>query len=178
LNNLNNNPGDIDEMRLKRGIIIRIRQYINKYPLVLKIIYGSKKHEFEKKLYNLSVEKLNIILENIRVEMTLHKNSSIFMNIVETGLRSYEKISSYSGYNIDGLTDSLLLDKEFLDDMDQIACETDLSQWINPKSSAFFKVMRTTYQKYKENEVKDKIDNIVNDKDKLDKIKKLDKKIS
>ena len=59
--------------------------------------------------------------------------------------------------------------------IDQLQCETDLSEYINPKSSVFIHLIKTTYQKYKENEVKEKIDNIINNSDKLEKIKQLDK---
>ena len=180
LNNLNNlnNIDDIDLAREKRGLIIRIRQYINKYHEVLKILYGNRKQEFIRKLYNLDNDKLKMILENVRVEMSLNNNDTVFYNIVETGLRSYEKISCYSGYNIEGLADNLLKDKSFMNYIDQLQCEIDLSEYINPKSSVFIHIIKATYQKYKENEVKVKINNIVNNNDKLEKIKQLDKKIS
>ena len=97
--------------------------------------------------------------------MSLNNNDTVFYNIVETALRSYEKISCYSGYNIEGIAEYLLKDKSFMNYIDQLQCDTDLSEYINPKSSIFIHLIKTTYQKYKENEVKEKINNVINNSD-------------
>ncbi len=103
----------------------------------------------------------------------MNRNKDVFYNCVETGLRGFETITKYSGYNIDGLTDELLKDNEFIMDLQMISCEIDMSKYLNPKSSALIKVFKTAYKLNKENEIKSNFNNILNDKDKLDKIKNL-----
>ena len=67
-------------------------------------------------------------------------------------------------------------DKDFLMDLKIISCEVDISKFINLKSSAFLKIMKATYQKNQENKIKKQLDDVLNDKNKLDKIINLDKK--
>ena len=64
-------------------------------------------------------------------------------------------------------------DPDFILDLQIISCEIDMSQYINPKTSALLKVVKKMYQKNKENEIKKQIDNVLNDQIKLDKIKNL-----
>ena len=167
-----NNAGTIDELKEKRSLIIIIRQYINTFPKELNNIYG-KKNEFEKKLFIMSIDQLKIILENIRVELNLSRNKEIFITTVSTGLKAIETVSNYSGYDVHGLEDELMKDPDFILDLQIISCEIDMSQYINPKTSALLKVVKKMYQKNKENEIKKQIDNVLNDQIKLDKIKNL-----
>ena len=61
-------------------------------------------------------------------------------------------------------------------DLKIISCELDISKYINPKSSAFLKVLKKVYTKHQENEMKKKLDNVLNDPNKLEKIINLSKK--
>ena len=166
--------GTIEELREKRSNITIIRQYINTFQKELINIYVNKA-TFEKKLYLLSIDALKIILEDIRITLNLSRNKTIFMNTIETGLRGFEKVSIYSGYQIDGLTDDLLKDPDFILDLSIIQCELDVSKYVNPKASAALKVLTCAYKKNKENEIKEKINNTLNNPSKIDKIKNLNK---
>ena len=171
-----NTGGSIEELREKRSLIIIIRQYINTFPKELINIVGSKKTDFEKKLFNQSIEQLNIILENIRVELNLSRNAEMFHNGVSVGLKGIETISKYSGYDVDGLEKELMQDQDFILDLQIISCEVDISKYINPRSSAFLKVVRRMYMLNQQNEIKKQLDTVLNDKNKIDEIKNLDKK--
>jgi hypothetical protein len=141
----------------------------------LKEIYLLKS-TFEKKLFLQNIDQLKVILENIRITLNLSRNQNIFNNCVEAGLRGFETISTYSGYDITGLTNELLNDPEFQMDLKIISCELDISKYVNPKTSAFLKVLKKVYTKHQQNEMNKKLNNVFNDKDKLEKIINLDKK--
>ena len=168
-----NHSGSIEELKEIRHHVIIIRQYITTFQKELSNFYGGNRQQFEKRLFNMSIDQLKVILENIRVEMNLSKNRQIFKTVIETGLRAFEKTAIYSGYDIDGLTNELLQNEDFKLDLDIISCECDISRYINPKTSAFLTVMKTMYQKKNENEIKKQVNNLLNDNDKLDKIKNL-----
>ena len=167
-----NSGGTLDELKEKRSLIIIIRQYINTFEKELINIYG-RKNDFEKKLFTQSIDQLKIILENIRIQMNLNRNKDMFINGVSIGLKGLETISNYSGYDVTGLEYELMNDPNFLLDLQIIQAEVDISKYINPKVSALLKVVKKMYQKNKENEIKKQMDNVINDKEKLEKIKNL-----
>ena len=172
-----NNADSIDELKEKRTIIIMIRSYILTFEKQLQNIYGNNKSQFEKQLFLLDINKLKIILENIRVQMNLSRNKEIFDNSVSIGLKGIETISTYCNFNVKGLTEELMNDPQFQLDLKIISCETDLTKYINPRSSAFLKVVKTMYQINSKNELEDKIKNVINDPNKFERINNLDKKI-
>lgn len=147
----NIDANNVDELKEKRTYIIIIRQYVNTFPEQLKFLYATDKKKFEKSLFNLSLDKLKIILENIRVELNLYKNKTLFLDGCKFLLTSYENVACYSGFNIKGLSDDLMNDPDFLYDLQMISCEIDVSKYINPKTSAFFKVVHKSYEKYEIN---------------------------
>ena len=168
-----NSGGSIEELKEKRSVIIIIRQYCNTFPEQLKNIIGIKKSDFDKKLFNMNIDQLNLILENIRVEMNLNRNAELFNTGVSVGLKGLETISKYSGYDVEGLEKELMNDRDFLLDLQIIQAEIDMSKYINPKSSAFLKVVRRMYMLNQQNEVKKQLDNVLNDPNKLNEIKNL-----
>ena len=100
----------------------------------------------------------------------------MFFTISEAGLRGFETISTYSGYDITGITDDLLKDPDFIMDLKMISAEIDMSRYLNPKSSCFLKLVKKVYTKHQENEIKNKMNNVLNDPVKIEKILNLDKK--
>ena len=67
-------------------------------------------------------------------------------------------------------------DPDFLMDLKIISCEVDVSKYINPKSSCFLKILKKVYTKHQENEIKSKINTVLNDPVKIEKILNLSKK--
>jgi len=167
--------GSIDELKQKRSLIIIIRQYINTFEQELKNIYVVKS-TFEKKLFIQSISQLQIILEDIRTTLSVSRNKEVFFNCIEAGLRGFETISNYSGYDITGVANELMNDPDFLIDLKILSCEIDISRYVNVKTSVFLKLIKKTYSKHQENNIKKQLDNVLNDKNKIDKILNLDKK--
>ena len=97
-------------------------------------------------------------MENIRVELNLKKNSEIFLNTAKTAIIGYEKLLCYSGIDINGVSNELLNDPNFLYDLQIISCEIDVSRYINPKSAAFINVLQKSYGKYEENKIVKKVE--------------------
>ena len=54
-------------------------------------------------------------------------------------------------------------------------CEINISNYLNPKTTAFMKIFKKVYMKNKENKIKSQLNNVLNDPNKLEKIKNLDK---
>ena len=164
---------NIDELKEIRHHIIIIKQYINTFPNDLKQIYGNNKYIFEKKLFTLNLNQLKIILEDIRISINLKTNKNSFMNLSQIALKGIETISNYSGYDVSGLEQELMNDESFIMDLQIIAAETDLSKYLNPKTSAFIKVIRKMHMINKQNQMKQTINNLNNNPNILNKINEL-----
>ena len=166
----------IEELKEIRSTVIIIRQYLNTFEKDLKNIWNPNKFQFEKKLFNLKLNELQVILENIRVEMNLSKNREMFNTLVSTSIIGLEKVSGYLGYHVDNLSQDLMKDESFQYDLKILQCEVDISRYINIKSSCFLKIIKTMYIKNQEYEMKNSLDKVINDENIINKIKDLDKK--
>ncbi len=82
-------------------------------------------------------------------------------------------ISNYSGYEVSDMEQELMNDPDFLFNLKVISCEIDISKYINPKSVVFMKIFKKMYQKNKEHQIKKQFDNVLNNPDKIEKIKNL-----
>ena len=131
---------------------------------------------FEKKLFTLNYNELLTILENIRTTINIKQNKANFIVLSSNLIKGIETISNYSGYNVEGLENYLMNNEEFNIDLQIISCELDISKYINPKSSCFLKIVRAMYMMNNENKMKNQINNVINDKDKLQELINLDKK--
>lgn len=161
---------NIDEMKEKRSLIIIIRQYIGTFKKEL-----SELNINEKLLFNYDIMKLKILLENIRIELNLKKNSTLFIDTAKNILVGYEKVLCYSGIDIKGVSEELLNNPDFIYDLQMISCEIDISRYINPKTSAFMKVVQSSYYKYEQNNIINKFNEKINNDDVLNKLKNLTK---
>ena len=164
---------NLDELKEIRHHIIIIKQYINTFPNDLKQIYGNNKYIFEKKLFTLNLNQLKVILEDIRICINLKTNKNSFMNLSQIALKGIETISNYSGYDVSGLEQELMNDESFIMDIQIISCELDISKYINPKTSAFIKVIRKMHMINKQNQMKQTINNLNNNPNILNKINEL-----
>jgi len=149
------NCNDVEELKKKRSNIVIIRQYLNMFDDKLERIYGKDKNQFIKKLFNLTNEQLYIIIENIRVELSISRNYNIFNNVIETSAITFENIL-LKIFNIDvvGTFEDLKKnDPELAIELSIIACEYDITKYIDPKKMVFIKLLKTYYMKYKENKI-------------------------
>lgn len=103
----------------------------------------------------------------------MKKNSDLFLNTAKTAIIGYEKVMCYSGIDINGVSEELLKDENFLYDLKMISAEIDLSKYINPKSSAFIKLLQKSYSKYEENKIIKNVEKKLDDKNLLDKLKNI-----
>jgi len=165
-----------DELKLKRTNMIIIRQYLNTFDNELKKIYGNNKEKFIKNLMSLNNNELLFILEQIRCELNIKRNSNIFENVIQTGAITFENIL-LKIFNIDvvGCFDEMKNDPEFSYELAIIACEYDISSYLDPKKVLFIKMIKNYYLKYKENKIMQQLKNIEIDKNKLNKINENEK---
>ena len=64
-------------------------------------------------------------------------------------------------------------DKSFQYDLEIISCETDLTQYINPKTSVLIKILKTAYVKHKTNSINKKMNKVIDDPNLLEKLNNL-----
>ena len=95
------------------------------------------------------------------------------MTLVTNCLRGAEMVGKYSGYDIDGLSEDLLKDPDFIMDLQLISCEIDLSKYIDPKKAVFLKILKKAYEKRHENNIKNNVNNFLNDPEKINRIKNI-----
>lgn len=162
---------NIDEMKEKRWLIIIIRQYIKTFKKEL-----SDLNINEKQLFNYDIMKLKVLLENIRIELNLKKNSTLFIETSKNLLVGYEKVMCYSGIDIKGVWDELINNPDFIYDLQMISCEIDISRYINPKWSAFLKVLQSSYYKYEQNKIINNFNEKINNDEIIEKLKNIQKK--
>ena len=62
-------------------------------------------------------------------------------------------------------------DPDFILDLQIISCELDLSKYLNPRSSAFLKVVKKMYMLNTQNKIKKSISDINENKNLINKIK-------
>lgn len=172
---INNTQGsDLDNIKEKRSYIIIIRQYINLFENELKTLYGNKE-KFNQKLFKLKLDELKLLLENIRIHLNISKNSNLFMDCAKNALIGYEKVLCYSGIDINGFSDEILKNEEFIYDLKCISAEIDMTKYINNKTWAFLKVFQNSYLSYEKNKIIKNIDQKFNNDDVLNKIKNISK---
>lgn len=123
----------------------------------------------------MSIDQLKLLLENIRVELNLKKNNTLFIETCKNLLVGYEKVMLYGNVNISGISDDLINDPNFMYDLQLISCEIDISKYINPKTSCLIKVIQKSYMKYEENKIINNFENKLNNDDILNKIKNIQK---
>lgn len=171
INNTNNLINDdVNELREKRSLIIIIRQYLKVFKKELQDLNIN-----EKLLFNHNINKLKVILENIRIELNLKKNSNLFLETSKNILIGYEKVMCHSGIDLNGVWDDLLNNPDFIYDLQMISCEVDISKYINPKWSAFLKVVQSSYLKYEQNKIINNLEKKLNNEDVLNKLKNISK---
>ena len=68
-------------------------------------------------------------------------------------------------------------DPDFVMDLKIISAELDLSKYINPKSSCFLKLIKKAYTINQEQEIKKILNDLTNNKDKMQELINLEKKI-
>jgi hypothetical protein len=86
-----------------------------------------------KSLYNLPMDKLEVILENIRSHLNIKRNADNFEKIMSTAIIGFEKIGPKMGLHIEGLYEDLINDLEYQELCLLVSSEIDISKYINPK---------------------------------------------
>lgn len=163
---------NVEELKKRRSNIIIIRQYLNTFDEQLKKIYGNNKDKYISTLTKLSNEQLLYVLEDIRVELSIKRNGTLFKNVIETGCITFEEIlDKIFKINVKGCYEQLKKDNtEFLIALQILACEYDFSQYIDAKKAIFIKLLKSYHMKYTVNKAMNGISNIKINDDKLKQI--------
>jgi len=152
-----------DDWQQRKKLIIYIRQYIQNFRDKLKCIIGNnyvQQKEFEKSLPQFNTNDLTVILENIRFELNIERNSKTLLSSVESVLRTIENVASIMKIDITGSANELLQNEDFMHDLKMASCEINISEYITPQRSLFMRGLTVYYKNYYSNKLKNKINDI------------------
>ena len=142
------------EKRLRRDMIIKIRNYIDCFSdnEIIQSICGNPVL-FKQRLYEKDLASLTIIYEEIQIGINQSKDFEQFMYMFSSGLQIAEFVSSILlGMNITGLKDDLLTEiSEF--DLRQLACELSLSRYISPQKRIMLITLKVLLKKILSNDL-------------------------
>ena len=142
------------EKRLRRDMIIKIRNYIDCFSdnEIIQSICGNPVL-FKQRLYEKDLASLTIIYEEIQIGINQSKDFEQFMYMFSSGLQITEFVSSILlGMNIAGLKDDLLTEiSEF--DLKQLACELSLSRYISPQKRIMLITLKVLLKKILSNDL-------------------------
>ena len=133
---------------------------------------------FKNQLYQLSINDINIILEKILIELNLSTNNDIFFNAITNGLRGIEFIGKKTGFDLDNITNELMNDEDFKLTLKMVACELDITKYMNPRRAALMFLVKKIYEKHFLNKLKNDTTNNMfkNNEKNIDELKKLEDK--
>ena len=138
-----------DEKRMRRDMIIKIRNYIDCFANheIIEGICGSDPVGFKHSLYSKDIKTLTIIYEEIQIGLNSSKDYEQFMNMFSTSIKCIEFVSSISlGIQITGLQNEILDEiDEF--DLRQLACELSLSRYISPQKRVMLIAVKVLLRK-------------------------------
>ena len=142
------------EKRLRRDMIIKIRNYIDCFSdnEIIQSICGNPVL-FKQKLYEKDLMGLTVIYEEIQIGINQSKDFEQFMYMFSSTLQITEFVSSLLlGLNITGLKDELLNEiSEF--DFRQLACELRLSRYISPQKRIILITLKVLLKKILSNDL-------------------------
>ena len=143
-----------DEKRLRRDMIIKIRNYIDCFSdnEIIQSMCGNPVL-FKQKLYEKDLASLTIIYEEIQIGINQSKDFEQFMYLFSSTLQITEFVSSILlGMNITGLKDELLNEiSEF--DLMQLSCELSLSRYISPQKRIMLITLKVLLKKILSNDL-------------------------
>jgi len=132
-----------------RSLIIQIRNYVECFPDKLRKIYVDK-DSFTKDIFYKSNEELKIILESIRVELSVLTHLNTFMNVFYMIVTGIEKSSTFLGVDMTGLTKDVESDPGFNENIKMLACEIPFN--LSPKKKILFLLSRACLLRYEMNQ--------------------------
>jgi len=140
-----------DNKAKHQSLILQIRNYIECFPDKLRKIYGDK-DSFTKNIFFKSNEDLEIILESIRVELSVLTHLNTFMNVFYMIVTGIEKSSTFLGVDMTGLTKDVESDPGFNENIKMLACEIPFN--LSPKKKILFLLSRACLLRYEMNQTR------------------------
>jgi len=143
-----------EEKRLRRDMIIKIRNYVDCFSdneIILSMCGNPVL--FKQKLYEKDLASLTVIYEEIQIGINQSKDFEQFMYLFSSTLQITEFVSSILlGMNITGLKDELLNEiSEF--DLMQLSCELSLSRYISPQKRIMLITLKVLLKKILSNDL-------------------------
>lgn len=137
--------------------VTKIRQYIFRFKSKLKNIIGITIDQQNKYIQNLPLLNYNQLIkehDNIKYELSISRNSKNINSISHVLFNAIERICKKLNYNVDGVTDNLFNDPDFIDILEELSIEENISKYITPRRSLFFMTIKAFFTKYHENKIK------------------------
>ena len=123
----------------RRKKILILQFYLNEFPIKLK-------NYLKINLEELSDKELLLLREEMSFVIGAKSNVNMGIGVIHQGLTIFETIgTSYGGLKINGLTNTLMNDRAFIDDIKSLCLDNlDLVN-VSPEKRIAFKVLSTGY---------------------------------
>ena len=113
-------------------------------------------------LQNMKLTKLNNLLDKIRFTIDNSQNNDLINHAVFAGIGAIEKISSnFQLAKLEGLTQSLMTNEIFLDNLETIKIESNITlKFQDPKKTLMFELIKSIYLTHTINALKENLKNM------------------
>ena len=168
--------GTEDDYIKKRNLVNKCKLYIDEFPERLTNLHGGDPATFKHRLRELDCPQLEILIENIKFEISAPSTKILFNNAFFILMNQTESLSNSFGYNINGLSEQLKKNNDVNDALRELSCQFDLSNYTTPEIRLGSAILLTAMSIYNSNKITESIDNYLEkpiDPDIQDKFKNL-----
>jgi hypothetical protein len=149
-----------DDYIKKRNLVNKCKLYIDEFPERLNNLHGGDPATFKHRLRELDCPQLEILIENIKFEISAPSTKILFNNAFFILMNQTESLSkSFLGYNINGLSEQLKKNNDVNDALRELSCQFDLSNYTTPEIRLGSAILLTAMSIYNTNKITESIDN-------------------
>ena len=157
----NETEDDNDDVKEREKVILIINRYKNssRFSKILKELKIDNQD-----LTNMNMKKLNGLLDKIRFTLDNSQKNDLINTAIFAGIGSLEKLATNLQLaKLDGLTQNLMTNEIFLDSIETIKIESNISlKFQDPKKRFVFELVKSMYMTHIINFLKENLRNISN----------------
>ena len=152
--------GTEDDYIKKRNLVNKCKLYIDEFPERLNNLHGGDPATFKHRLRELDCPQLEILIENIKFEISAPSTKILFNNAFFILMNQTESLSnSLFNININGLCEQLKKNNDVNDALRELSCQFDLTNYTTPEIRLGSAILLTAMSIYNTNKISESIDN-------------------
>jgi hypothetical protein len=148
-----------DDYIKKRNLVNKCKLYIDEFPERLNNLHGGDPATFKHRLRELDCNQLEILIENIKFEISAPSTKILFNNAFFILMNQTESLSNSFGYNINGLSEQLKKNNDVNDALRELSCQFDLTNYTTPEIRLGSAILLTAMSIYNTNKISQNFDN-------------------